>query len=129
MIAGEDGVLLEKLTGLLALAGGGGLLNALIDVAISNQLQRPVLARLLDAEEARLPPSEEKRRMHGILMTIFHRCLGESLLGREPRVAQDLFPIIRGMVDGAGQRGETDAQALARRVERAVSGYVGSYAP
>ena len=35
------------------------------------------------------------------------------------------FAIAKGMVDAAGERGETDAQQLEKRVRRAVYGYLG----
>jgi hypothetical protein len=37
----------------------------------------------------------------------------------------DVLAIVRGMVDAAGEREETDAVELERRVERAVFGYLG----
>jgi hypothetical protein len=38
--------------------------------------------------------------------------------------AQDVMAIIKGMVDSAGVRGETDQRKLAGRVRRAVFGYL-----
>jgi hypothetical protein len=38
--------------------------------------------------------------------------------------ARDLLAIIRGLVDAAGEREETDTTALARRVTAAVLGYL-----
>jgi AcrR family transcriptional regulator len=126
LIAREDAVLAAELLALLDRPEGSGLLHELIQVAVAHQLRRPVLARLLDAEEARLPPGDETPHLHEILSQIFRRCLDEALIAREPRLAQDLFAIIHGMVDTAGQNGESDSHALARRVERAVSGYLGA---
>jgi AcrR family transcriptional regulator len=126
LIAREDAVLAGELLALLERPEGSGLLHELIQVAVAHQLRRPVLARLLDAEEARLPPGDETPHLHEILSQIFRRCLDEALIAREPRLAQDLFAIIHGMVDTAGQNGESDSHALARRVERAVSGYLGA---
>jgi hypothetical protein len=36
----------------------------------------------------------------------------------------DVGAIVRGIVDGAGERGETDEAGLRRRVEAAVFGYL-----
>jgi hypothetical protein len=38
--------------------------------------------------------------------------------------APDVMAIIKGMIDAAGVRGETDAEKLAERVRRAVFGYL-----
>jgi hypothetical protein len=38
--------------------------------------------------------------------------------------AADVMAIVRGMVDAAGERGERDAEALARRVRKATHGYL-----
>jgi len=38
--------------------------------------------------------------------------------------AQDVLAIIKGMVDAAGEQAERDQPALARRVGRAVFGYL-----
>ncbi|HEY0339660.1 MAG TPA: helix-turn-helix domain-containing protein [Steroidobacteraceae bacterium] len=124
LIAREDAALLRDLDGLLEQPRGSGLLRELIRIAVALQLRRPVLARLLDTEEARLPPHDEARHLHDVLISIFRRCFGNELFEREPFVVQDLFAIIHGMVDAAGQRGESDRKALAARVERAVFGYV-----
>jgi hypothetical protein len=65
------------------------------------------------------------RHLDDIRMSIFRHCLGEELIALEPYVVQDLFAIIHGMVEAAGQKGEFDGEGLARRVDRAVSGYIG----
>ena len=38
----------------------------------------------------------------------------------------DVLAIVKGMIDGAGERGELDQRALHERVARAVFGYLGS---
>ncbi len=38
--------------------------------------------------------------------------------------SNDLAAIVKGLVDAAGQRGETDEAALFARVRRAVFGYL-----
>jgi hypothetical protein len=38
--------------------------------------------------------------------------------------ARDVMAIIKGMVDAAGVRGETDQRTLSIRVQRAVFGYL-----
>ena len=103
------------------------LLRELIRIAVAHQLRRPVLARLLDVEEARLPPGDDSRHLDDMRLAILRHCIGDELLAREPRAAQDVFAIIQGMVDAAGVSGESDAKALATRVGVAVFGYVESF--
>ena len=102
-------------------------LDGLIASAVSHQLRRPALARLLDLEEARLPFDPETRRVLDRLRTILLDVLSREDIGRQrdpDMTAQDVLAIIRGMVDAAGERGETDQPNLARRVCRAVYGYL-----
>jgi AcrR family transcriptional regulator len=127
LVAREDAALLRDLVQLLERPKGIGLLRELIQVAVAHQLRRPVLARLLDAEEARLPPSDEARHLVDVLTSVFRHCLGDELVALEPYVVQDLFSIILGIVDAAGQKGEGDGTALAKRIERAVFGYVNTF--
>jgi hypothetical protein len=87
-------------------------------------LRRPVLARLLDAEESRLPPGVQTTELEARLAQIFTAALGQEVIGQQPRLTQDLFAIIHGMVEVAGVKGEQDESALVRRVERAVFGYL-----
>lgn len=124
LIEREDSALGERLKTLLDRPPGIALLRELLRIAVEHQLQRPVLARLLDAEEARLPPRQSAQPLHALLMSILGRALGEARLAREPRLPQDLFAIVHGMVDAAGQHGEDDADALIVRIERAVWGYL-----
>jgi AcrR family transcriptional regulator len=127
LIAREDSMVVRDLVPLLERPRGRDRLRELIHFAVAHQLRRPVLARLLDVEEARLPPSDEARRLSEMKESIFRHCLGDDIMALEPHIAHDLYSIIQGMVDAAGQRGETDAKVLARRVERAVLGYVDSF--
>lgn len=102
-------------------------LDGLIAAAVSHQLRRPALARLLDLEEARLPFDPETRRVLDRLRAILLAVLASGDIRRQHdpvMAAQDTLAIIRGMVDAAGERGETDQPGLARRVCRAVYGYL-----
>jgi AcrR family transcriptional regulator len=104
----------------------GGLV-AMIRAAVQHQLRRPRLARLLDFEKARLPVRD--RQAQGAML--IHAAI-VALLGRRPgrtadssgKLAFDMLAIARGLVDSAGERGETDALDLERRVVRAVLGYL-----
>jgi hypothetical protein len=82
---------------------------------------------VLDFEERRLPLDERDARVGERIHDALVRSLG---LADAPRVsdretaARDVFAIVHGMVDAAGERGETDAAALEARVARAVVGYL-----
>jgi hypothetical protein len=102
-------------------------LEQIIDTAVKHQLRRPSLARLLDLEEIRLPMGEDFQRAGREAMQIFQRCLTATGMVTRAELAvtsHDLFAIIKGLVDSAGQRGELDQPALAARVRRAVFGYL-----
>ena len=102
-------------------------LELLVSAAIANQLRRPVLARLLDVEEARLPPDENVDRLGQETAEFFRQILvsQDMPVGADsPHTAGDLMAIIRGMVDAAGRRGEVDFENLTHRVMRAVNGYL-----
>jgi AcrR family transcriptional regulator len=101
-----------------------GLLH-MIRSAVANQLRRPKLARLLDFEEGRLPIRSRAGRV------IFHAALVRVLSLPDARVsgdvkiaAFDVLAILKGMVDSAGEREETNAPQLERRVRRAVLSYL-----
>jgi AcrR family transcriptional regulator len=99
----------------------------MIHAAVTHQMQRPKLARLIDFEERRLPVGGRIARVSKMI----HRALID-MLGREdaPEVesireaAFDVLAIIKGIVDSAGERREKDAVLLEERVRRAVFGYL-----
>lgn len=115
---------------MLAEATGEAALDYLIAAAVRQQLQRPALARLLDFEENRpalrqgIPSS---LRIQGLLLQVLDR----ADIPRQPNpdvAANDIFAMVRGMVDAAGERGETDHANLRRRVRAAVFGYLAANA-
>jgi hypothetical protein len=84
---------------------------------------------LLDFEEQRLPLGARNEKVGQTILNITVALLGGP--GAPPTAnkalaALDVLAIVKGMVDAAGQRGETDSIALQRRVERAIEGYLGS---
>ncbi|QGZ63268.1 TetR/AcrR family transcriptional regulator [Paraburkholderia acidisoli] len=102
-------------------------LRGLIRAAVAHQMHRPELARLLDFEERRLPLDERDarvgERIHATLMRAFDLPDAPRLEDRQTAV-DDVFAIVRGMIDAAGARGEIHAEALEARVTRAVVGYL-----
>ncbi len=107
-------------------------LRRMIKAAVTHQMRRPILARVLDFEEARLAMVDRDRRVTSQIIAALTKVLTreqESMRAPHVLLAQDILTITRGLVDAAGNRGETDAQALQNRVERAVFGYLFYEAP
>lgn len=104
-------------------------IRALVQASVAHQLRRPELARIIDFEERRLPLHER----HELVANIIHNELIAALaLASAPwtcadvlQTAQDLFAMAHGMIDAAGERGETDPVNLEARVMRALVGYLG----
>lgn len=110
----------------LAEADGAAALAHLVDAAVRQQLDRPELARLLDIEEAR-PELQDEANMTGGCRSVLRRLLDHPGLPRmaDPeRATDDLMSLIQVLVDGAGIRGDRDAEGLARRVLGSVTGYL-----
>lgn len=106
---------------------GRVVLRGLIAACTMHQMRRPILARLLDFEEERLPLRQRDEVITADLMEIVLALLPRLSLAdfEAPQViAVDILAIIRGMVDAAGERGESDRRRLEDRVCRAVFGYL-----
>jgi AcrR family transcriptional regulator len=102
-------------------------LDQLIRSAVAHQMRRPKLARMLDFEESRLPIRSRTGRVAGVLHAALVRVLKRPdarIMGNVKIAALDVFAIVKGMVDAAGEREETNAMALERRARRAVLGYL-----
>jgi AcrR family transcriptional regulator len=103
---------------------GKAALEYLIGASVRQQLQRPMLARLLDIAEGRpaLRGEVAKGEMEALVETVVGRAAP-----RHPYpdvAAADLLAIVKGMVDAAGERGERDLDNLEGRVRAAVFGYL-----
>ncbi len=102
-------------------------LATMIRVAVTQQLRRPKLARLLDIEERRLPNPARDKRVADIVFPAVIDVLGRSGLVSPDVVstaALDIMAITRGMTDGAGARGEPADADLEGRIFRAILGYL-----
>jgi AcrR family transcriptional regulator len=127
LILRETATLLADVEAIGLEAGGRAGLERLIQVGVAYQLQRPVLARILDQEERRLPLDAEMQRMGRKLARTVQRFLAAPDLAAatpSPAAPGDLLAIIKALVDAAGERGEHDRAALTARVRRAVFGYL-----
>lgn len=130
LIVRETSLLVDDAAAAAAAAPSGSLgLKRLIGAAVRHQLRRPALARVLDFEEGRMPFDAHTQRVRSRFRTILVGLLARPDLSPQPDLAtatSDVASIIQGMSDAAGVRGEEDQAELAKRVERAVFGYLGS---
>lgn len=127
LIERETAVLLADVTGAASARTYQEGLRQLIRAAVAHQMRRPALARLLDFEERRLPVDERHERVSDRIGQELTAVLGRPDLGPLDdigTVAGDLLALVRGIVDAAGERGETDAAVLEKRVEHAAFGYL-----
>lgn len=127
LIERETAVLLADVTGIATAQTCQEGLRQLIRAAVAHQMRRPVLARLLDFEERRLPVDERHERVGDRIGQELTSLLSRADAGPVDDIAtvtSDLLALVRGIVDAAGERGETDAAALEKRVERAAFGYL-----
>lgn len=114
----------EDMATALTMRSGKAALESVIRASVRQQLQRPMLAKLLDIEEGRPTLRAEADD------TDVQALIGAVVLRAAPRhpqpqvAADDLFGMIRGMVDAAGERGERNIEDLERRVGAAVFGYL-----
>lgn len=127
LIVRETSHLIDDAEAAGAQVTGNAALSALIVAAVAHQLRRPILARLLDFEEARLPYDTDTQQVGERFAAIVLEMLARPDIPRQPHretAAQDVMAIIKGMVDAAGVRGERNQRELADRVRRAVFGYL-----
>lgn len=125
LIERESGALLEDARRKLEHLHGEEALRALISVAVHHQLRRPALGRILDYEEARLFLQQDMAQAAEGARGMLLRSIQEMRCAASPQsAAADVMCIIKGMVDGAGQRGESDEAGLRDRVSAAVFGYL-----
>jgi AcrR family transcriptional regulator len=129
LIEREAAVLLADIAVVPSIEGYEAGLDHLIRSAVANQMRRPKLARLLDFEESRLPIRSCSGRVDDVVHAALVRVLSQPdvhIAGDVEVAAFDVLAIVKGMVDAAGERQETNALQLERRVRRAVFGYLGA---
>ena len=103
-------------------------LEALLDVVIAHQMDRPALARMIDMEERRLAHDPALQAVHEAGFALVRQELQQSgfnlPFGLEACTV-DVFAIVLGICDTAGERGETDGDSLKARIRHAVLSYLG----
>jgi AcrR family transcriptional regulator len=124
----ERAVFFAEAEGALSEPDGQRGLQHLIAASVHQQLRRPTLARLLDAEESRPPIARELAPFIVAMSELIRQLLAHEDIPPQPDIdiaADDIIAIVRAMVDAAGYRGEVDRAALEGRVSRALFGYLG----
>jgi AcrR family transcriptional regulator len=127
LIQRETAILLAETADLAQLRSGREGLKRMVEAAVAHQLRRPKLAVLLDIAEMRLPFDDENRCVAARLIETLMALLRKSdvpPLADIAEAAGDLLAIAKGMIDAAGQRGETNAKKLIERVFGAAIGYI-----
>jgi AcrR family transcriptional regulator len=127
LIRRETSAMIENAAAALDEPSGRAALSELIAAAVKHQLRRPVLARLLDFEEGRLPLGKETRNVTDRLSVVVAEILRRSDLPPQPDIeiaSADIIALAKALIDAAGQRGEVDPEYLEVRVRRAVFGYL-----
>jgi AcrR family transcriptional regulator len=127
LVERESAVLLAGIADAPSAGGYEAALIRIIRSAVANQMRRPKLARLLDFEESRLPIRSRTGRIEGVFHAVLIRVLSQPdarITGDVTVAAYDVLAIVKGMVDAAGEREETNALQLEQRVRRAVFGYL-----
>lgn len=127
LIVRETARLIEDAEAAIGEPTGRTALATLIRAAVAHQLRRPILARLLDFEEARLPFDTDTQQVKAQFANIVSNLLSHPDLPSQPDrdiAVRDVMAVIKGMIDAAGEQGETEQHQLAVRVGRAVFGYL-----
>lgn len=128
LVARETGLLIEAVRIAPAAPTLEDGLSRIVRAGVAHQMARPRLALLLDREEGRLQLADTlgdvAQDFAAALLALLGRFGSDPPAGTET-AAGDIFALVRGMIDAAGERGEQDGDALERRVLRAVFGYLG----
>ena len=97
-------------------------LSRLIDAAVGQQLRRPALAQLLEAEEDRLEASDDSDPVRLRVAEKVSAILGVTAHPDKGGIVQDVMALIATLVNASASRGERDAAQLTARVQAVVLG-------
>lgn len=100
------------------------IVDRLLGVAAHGQFDRPNLARTLEYAEGMLALDDETRALKTELAEEIAGFLAQNGMLRPLVAAWDLISLVRGLIDAAGVRGETDAADVQSRARYAVFGYL-----
>ncbi|MDI6428132.1 TetR/AcrR family transcriptional regulator [Cronobacter dublinensis] len=124
LVARERGQLVAAFSAAATRPAAQERLSAMIHAAVAYDFARPALAAALDGEEAALAFAPHQQET----LAALHRCV-MAAIGHDETAAWDVIALAQGMIAMAARRSESDGPALARRIERAVFGYLGWPAP
>ncbi|EOL8958843.1 TetR/AcrR family transcriptional regulator [Cronobacter dublinensis] len=124
LVARERGQLVAAFSAAATRPAAQERLSAMIHAAVAYDFARPALAAALDGEEA--APAFALHQQE--TLATLHRCV-MAAIGHDETAAWDVIALAQGMIAMAARRNESDGPALARRIERAVFGYLGWPAP
>ncbi|EGT5713457.1 TetR/AcrR family transcriptional regulator [Cronobacter dublinensis subsp. dublinensis] len=124
LVARERGQLVAAFSAAATRPAAQERLPAMIHAAVAYDFARPALAVALDGEEAApaFAPHQQET------LAALHRCV-MAAIGHDETAAWDVIALAQGMIAMGARRSEPDGPALARRIERAVFGYLGWPAP
>ena len=130
LIERDAAVLVRNVREAAAMADWRAALRAMVTAAVRHQMQRPVLARLLDDEEARLRADDVAAPGTSAIYHAVRSVVERAAPGLPAdRLVSDLMGLTRGITDMAGRAGEVDAADLEARLNRAVFGYLQAVSP
>ncbi|RZL28974.1 MAG: TetR/AcrR family transcriptional regulator [Sphingomonas sp.] len=95
-------------------------LSSLIAIAVDQQMQRPVLAQLLEVEEDRLCADSDVAPVRARIGDALSAILGLTLHPDRRGIVQDVMSLIATLVNAAAGRGERDAARLIARIQAVV---------
>ena len=125
LIEREAAVLVSEIKAAAKIPDWRDALREMNAAAVRHQLRRPVLARLLDVEEARLPAKDPATPGAGAIFAAMTSVVTRANpTGSIDQIATDLMGITRGLTDMVDRAGDLDAGDLERRVNQAVFGYL-----
>jgi AcrR family transcriptional regulator len=119
--------MLEDIAAAASLSAGECLADAattLINASVKHHLARPNLSMVLERAEAGLPFDAETRQLKLRMVGIVSAMLASRNVPGPEQAARDAIAISHGLAEAAMQRGEADAGDLAKRMRRAVLGYL-----
>lgn len=130
LIARSQQELAEGVEGLVAAARDWPLartLDALVDAGLRRQFDEGNLAAALDYEEQRLPLRDvllrTQTRVQAALAGLLRRHRNELTVTDADEAAEDVFIIVRALIDAAGHA-RVEPSVAKKRVRRAVLGYL-----
>ena len=115
LIEREASVLVGEIEAAVSVPDWREALQGMNAAAVRHQMRRPVLAPLLDVEEARLPAPDPAAPGAGAIFAAMTSVLNRArLTGSAHHIATDLMGITRGLTDMAGRAGDLDAAGSTR---------------